>query len=72
MTTGLAPNLAGSVAIPSGRVLDIVKTGLTAGGLAANSARRGPDNADEAIAGNCPESARMERRRPGSEGWLTR
>jgi hypothetical protein len=47
----------GSPAIPSSRV-DIVKTGSHRRRIAAKSARRGPNNADETIAENGPEMAK--------------
>ena len=64
--TARGQNLAGSVAIPSGLVW-ISRNPLT-GGLATNSARLGPDNVDGRIAGNCQESAGMDRRRPRKQG----
>ena len=71
MTKGLTLNLAGSVAIYSGPWILGTHYCIAAGGRAAISARRGPDNADEAIAGklpgigpNGPETAR--------KGWLTK
>src|SRR5437773_9954108 len=60
---GRRQTFTGSPAIPSGRL----KKALTAGRLASNEATRGPDNADEAIAENCPELVRMDRRRPRSD-----
>ena len=67
----LALNLAGSVAIPSGLVLDIVETALPED-LLRSAARGGPDNADETIAENRRNRPEWTGDRHGGEEWLTK